>query len=81
MLHVCTCTYYVHNIHFREHHWTQQLTPINVEFKKTPGPKVSIPGTVREIFFLFFTQTLLQLIVEQSNKYAAECMGQEKYGK
>ena len=58
------------------------MTPVTVEeFKSKPGPKVSIPGTAKDIFFLFFTPTLLELIVEQSNKYAAECMGQEKYEK
>lgn len=30
-------------------------------------------------FFLFFTRTLLEYIVMQSNKYALECMGAEKY--
>ena len=60
--------------------WTEELTSIHIEdFNKTPGPKVAIPRSVKDIFFLFFTPTLLQLIVDQSNKYAAECMGQEKY--
>ena len=36
---------------------------------------------MKDIFFLFFTPTLLELIVEQSNKYAAECMGPDKYEK
>ena len=40
-----------------------------------------IPRSAKEIFFLFFTPTLLELIVEQTNKYAAECMGMEKYEK
>ena len=42
----------------------------------------SIYPTVSErIFFLFFTPTLLGLIIEQTNKYAAECMGLEKFEK
>ena len=58
------------------------MTPITVEgFKKTPGPKVPIPQSAKEIFFLFFTPSLLELIVEQTNKYAAECMGLEKFEK
>ena len=62
--------------------WTEQLTSITVEsFNKTAGPKVPIPHSAKEIFFLFFTPPLLELIVEQTNKYAAECMGQEKYEK
>ena len=32
-------------------------------------------------FFLFFTPTLLELIVERTNKYAVKCIGQEKYEK
>ena len=51
------------------------------EFKQKPGPKLTIPGIVKEIFFLFFTTPLLELIVEESNRYAAECMGPEKYDK
>jgi hypothetical protein len=42
---------------------------------------VPIPRSAKEIFFLFFTHTLLELIVEQTNKYAAECVGEEKFGK
>lgn len=30
-------------------------------------------------FFLFFTRTLFEYIVLQSNKYALECVGAEKY--
>ena len=62
--------------------WTENLTPITVKaFKKTPGPKVPIPRSAKEIFFLFFTPTLLELIVEQTNQYAAERMGQERFEK
>ena len=50
-------------------------------FKETPGPKVPLPGTAKDIFFPFFTPSLLELIVEQTNKYALECMGQEKFEK
>ena len=33
--------------------WTEQLTPITVEsFNKTAGPKVPIPRSANEIFFL-----------------------------
>ena len=57
-------------------------TPIRVEeFKQKPGLKLTIPGVVKEIFFLFFTTPLLELIVEESNRYTAECMGPEKYEK
>ena len=38
-----------------------------------------VPCSSVGAFFLFFTQALLELIVLQSNKYALECMGEEKY--
>ena len=60
--------------------WTEMLTPITVEdFMKPAGPKVPIPRSAKEV--LFFTLTLLELIVEQTNKYPAECMCLEKYEK
>ena len=38
-----------------------------------------IPSSPLGIFSLFFTSTLLNYIVEQSNKFALECMGEEKF--
>ena len=82
----CTCMYCMSGTyeHFSTTYsaenitWTENLTPITVKaFEKTPGPKVPIPRSAKEIFFLFFTPTLLELIVEQTNQYTAECMGQE----
>ena len=43
----------------------------------THGSTVDIPSLAKEIFFLFFTSSVLEHIVEQSNKYAAECMGEQ----
>ena len=45
-------------------------------FTAPTGPTVSLPSVVKEIFFLFFTSSVLEHIVEQSNKYAAECLGE-----
>ena len=59
--------------------WTANLISVE-KFTKTPGPKITLPQTAKDIF-RFFTPALLELNVEQSNKYAAECMGQEKYEK
>ena len=50
------------------------------ELQQNSRSKSAYP-TVSKGEFLFFTPTLLELIVEQTNKYAAECMGQEKYEK
>lgn len=46
-------------------------------FVQPTGPRVDIPSMAKEIFFLFFTSSVLEHIVEQSNKYAAECMGEQ----
>ena len=65
-------------LQFRKHHMDQPAY-----FSKgrgVQGPQLTIPGVV-EIFFLFFIPTLLKLIVGKSNRYAAECMGPEKYEK
>ena len=80
---VCTCELVCCKSYSSENiSWTEQLTPIIVQdFNKTPGPKLTIPHTVKETFFLLFTPMLLELIVEQSNKYTAECIGEEKYAK
>ena len=44
------------------------------------GPTVdAIPESPLEIFELFFSSDLLDLIVEESNRYAREAMGDEKY--
>ena len=79
----CTCMYYMVYEHSSTTYsaenitWTETLSPIT----KTAGTKVPIPWSAKEIFFLFFIPTLLELIIEQTNKYAAECMGLEKYEK
>ena len=51
------------------------------DFKEIPGLKVPLQGTAKDIFFPFFTPSPLELIVEQTNKFAAECIGQEKFEK
>ena len=52
--------------------WKDELTPTSTElFHSTMGPGVAMPSVVKEIF-LFFTTTVLQHIVDQSNKYALE---------
>ena len=37
------------------------------------------PGSPLEVFKLFFTTELLQMIVSKSNRYAREVMGDRKY--
>ena len=74
IIHVCTTVY--NNVNKTKNYssanivWTEELTPIQIEdFNMTPGPKVAMPRSVKGIFFLLFTPALLELIVEQSNKY------------
>ena len=57
--------------------WTGKLTPIEVQpFGEPTGPRVNIPSSVKDIFFLFFTSIILEHIVVESNTYAAQCMGE-----
>ena len=46
-------------------------------FTITTGPRGIIPSLVKEVFFLIFTSSLLEHIVEETNRYAAECMGEK----
>ena len=58
--------------------WSNTLTHISVKpFTRPVGPTGIIPSVVKDIFFLFFTSSVIEYIVEQSNKYAAECMGEQ----
>jgi len=60
--------------------WSSELETVQVKcFEQHVGPQVPIPFSSVGAFFLFFTRTLLEYIVMQSNKYAFECMGAEKY--
>ena len=59
--------------------WTSTLTPVTITpFTSPVGPKVAIPESPSDIFQLMFTPALLDSIVEQSNLYTKEVMG-EKY--
>ena len=60
--------------------WSSTLECINVPpFTDTAGPRVPVPPSPLGIFSLFFTPALLAFIVEQSNQFALECMGAEKF--
>ena len=57
--------------------WSSDLQPIRLQ--ETPGPRVSLPTSPLGVFSLFFTSSFLQFLVLQTNQYALECMGGEKY--
>ena len=47
----------------------------------TDGLKIPIPSSAIEMFFLFFTSSLMNYIVNLTNQFALECMGEEKFAK
>ena len=58
--------------------WTEWLTPVLIkQFTSRTGPTVDIPESPLEVFELFFSDDLLDNIVEESNRYAAQVMGDE----
>ena len=61
--------------------WSTTLTPIDIApFTQRVGPTVPIPTSPLEVFRLFFTDDLCSLIVQQSNLYAEQVLGEERYG-
>ena len=83
MLHIVACTRYLSsNLYSPEGiKWSADLTSFSVKlFSGDTGPQVPLPTSPLGIFSLFFTTSLLQYIVVQSNQYALECMGGEKFG-
>ena len=49
--------------------WSRQLSPVTITpFQSPVGPTVPIPDTPSNVFELFFTTRLLQLIVDESNR-------------
>ena len=59
--------------------WSSTLKRVEVKsFEQHVGPQVVVPCSSVGAFF-FFTRTLLEYIVLESNKYALQCMEQEKY--
>ena len=56
--------------------WSSSLRKVHVKpFRAISGPCTIIPSVVREIFMLFFTTSVLDYIVVQSNNYAQKCLG------
>ena len=60
--------------------WSSTLTPVTIQpFTSPVGPKVSIPESPSDTFQLMFTPGFLDTIVTQTNLYAKEVMGEDKY--
>ena len=59
--------------------WSSNLSTVNISpFTQPVDPTVNIPSSVVEVFELFFTEHICVYIVEQTNTYAREVLG-EKY--
>ena len=62
--------------------WSSTLTPVNIaQFNSPVGPTVTVPDSPLKVFELLFTTDLQSNVVNESNKYAAQVMGEERYNK
>ena len=62
--------------------WSDQTHDIPMAaFVESVGPTTILPPTVLGIFKLFFTTTLMATIVEQTNVYARQVLGDAAEGK
>ena len=60
--------------------WSTNLTSLTMsDFNSSVGPTVPVPEKASEVFDLMFTPSFMDMIVEQSNLYARQVMGEEKY--
>ena len=64
----------------KDKEWSDRYKNIKIKkFTSQVGPTLTIPGSPLEVFKLFFTTELLQMIALESNRYAREVMGNRKY--
>ena len=60
--------------------WSTLLQPVTIQpYNLTAGPQFQVETSALEVFNHFFTNDLKTLIVQQSNLYALQCMGQHKF--
>ena len=60
--------------------WSEELKPVTIrDFASRVGPAVDIPESPMETFELFYSEDLQKMIVDESNRYARQVMGDEKY--
>ena len=60
--------------------WSTNLTSVpRSDFNSSVGPTVPVPEKASEVFELMFTPSFMDTVVEQSNLYAKQVMGEEKY--
>lgn len=61
--------------------WSNTLAPVTIQPFTSVGSTVQIPDSPIDIFNIFFTEDFLQGIVEESNRYARQVLGQELFDK
>ena len=62
--------------------WTTKLTPITVgKFEEQVGPTFRVGNTPMSIFSHMFPATIVESIVKETNRYAHQEMGDEKFAK
>lgn len=60
--------------------WKTNYEFVQVEpFTEATGPTTAIPTAISEIFQLFFSLGILQHIVDQTNLYASQVMGDSQF--
>ena len=60
--------------------WTTELEPVDIEpFTEAVGPTFDIPASPCEVFQHFFTNEICSMITQQTNLYASQVMGAERY--
>ena len=64
-----------------EPEWTTTLKRNRINSSSPVGPAVSISKSPSEVFQLFFTPELLDMIVKETNSYAKHVLGDEKFSK
>ena len=58
--------------------WTSTVKETQTnKFEHHVGPTCIVPPSASGAFFLFFTSALFQLVVDETNWYAAECLGEK----
>ena len=62
--------------------WSSSLEPITVApFSENIGPTFSVPSSPKAVLNHFLTDSICEMVVTQSNLYAQQVMGEEKYEK
>lgn len=57
--------------------WQSTADTVHVEaFSAAVGPAIPLPATILETFQLFFTAAIVNLVVDQTNLYAAQVLGE-----